>query len=573
MTAAASPIEVSESLSGDWQALVDAIPDPIFVKDIEHRWVAFNQAFCDLLGRPREELLGRSDFDYSPTDEASVYWATDDEVLHSGQPSINVETHTDARGRRRVIETKKTLLRRSDGRRLLLGIIRDLTELARARDELTLSNRELERMVEERTQELRSTNARLRHLAFVDALTGLPNRRGLLERLEKRLTQGPVALLFVDVDHFKWVNDSKGHPFGDALLSALAVRYRDLQGIDLVARLGGDEFMLLTSPEVPTSLHSLGHIARSIMDVTRTPLVVDREEITLSASIGIASAPDDGLTATDLIRAADAAMYRAKDQGRSRYAFFDPQLGTRAQEFLNVENGLRAALRQGRVRVAFQPIFATRGRRRVGVEALARWTDPKLGEVSPVRFIPVAETTGLIQDLGLYVLRRSLVIANERLAPGERVAVNLSPRQIEESSFVDRVLSVLRELDFAPQRLEFEITESVAANPSERLLSTLSTFREVGISIALDDFGTGYSALTQLQRLPVDRVKIDRSFVAEIPGNPKSSVLVEAMTRMCDALDLSVVAEGVETEAQLAYLQALGCAEVQGYLLGRPELQ
>lgn len=569
----ANPIEVPEALDGDWQSLVDAIPDPIFIKDAEHRWVAFNRAFCELLGRPRSELLGCSDFDYSPADEAAVYWSTDDQVLSSGQPSVNVETHTDAQGRRRVIETKKSLMVRDNGQQFLLGIIRDLTELARARDELSLSNRELERLIEERTQELRATNARLRHLAFIDALTGLPNRRGLLERLERRLTQGPLALMFVDVDHFKWINDSKGHPFGDALLTALALRYRDLAGIDLVARLGGDEFMLLTAPEVPTSLHSLGNIARSILDATRAILVVDREEITLSASIGIASAPDDGSSATDLIRAADAAMYRAKDQGRNRYAFFDPQLGTRAQEFVNVENGLRAALRQGRVRVAFQPIFMARGRKRVGVEALARWTDPKLGEISPMRFVPVAETTGLIHDLGLYVLRRSLILTQERLPANERVAVNLSPRQIEDSGFVERVLSLLHELSFAPTRLEFEITESVAANPSERLLATLSTLREIGVSIALDDFGTGYSALTQLQRLPVDRVKIDRSFISEIPGNPKASVLVEAMTRMCDALDLSVVAEGVETEAQLAYLQALGCAEVQGYLLGRPEVQ
>lgn len=570
MRASAAHIVVPELFGSDWQALVDAIPDPIFVKDTEHHWVAVNRAFCELLGRPRDEILGRSDFDYSPADEAAVYWAKDDEVLSSGIPSVNVETHT-AGGRRRVIETKKALLKRKDGSVYLLGIIRDQTDLTRARDELKLSNRELERMVEERTQELRATNARLRHLAFIDALTGLPNRRGLLERLERRLEQGPVGLLFVDVDHFKWINDSKGHPFGDALLTALALRYRELAGVELVARLGGDEFMLLTAPEVSTSLHSLGGIARSILETTRATLVVDRVEITLSASIGIASAPDDGSTATDLIRAADAAMYRAKDQGRDRYAFFDPQLGTRAQEFLNVENGLRAALRQGRVRVAFQPIFAARGRRRVGVEALARWTDSRLGEVSPVRFIPVAETTGLIHELGHYVLRRSLQLAQERLPAGERLAVNLSPRQIEESSFVDKVLSALREHAFAPTRLEFEITESVAANPSERVLATLSTLRDIGVTIALDDFGTGYSALTQLQRLPVDRVKIDRSFISEIPGNPKASVLVEAMTRMCDALDLNVVAEGVETEAQLAFLQALGCAEVQGFLLGRPE--
>lgn len=570
MRASAAQLVVPELFGSDWQALVDAIPDPIFVKDSEHHWVAVNRAFCELLGRPREEILGRSDFDYSPADEAAIYWAKDDEVLASGDPSVNVETHT-AGGRRRVIETKKALLKRQDGSMFLLGIIRDQTDLTRARDELKLSNRELERMVEERTQELRATNARLRHLAFIDALTGLPNRRGLLERLERRLEQGPVGLLFVDVDHFKWINDSKGHPFGDALLTALALRYRDLAGVELVARLGGDEFMLLTAPEVSTSLHSLGGIARSIQETTRATLVVDRVEITLSASIGIASAPDDGSTATDLIRAADAAMYRAKDQGRDRYAFFDPQLGTRAQEFLNVENGLRAALRQGRVRVAFQPIFAARGRRRVGVEALARWTDNRLGDVSPVRFIPVAETTGLIHELGHYVLRRSLQLAQERLPASERLAVNLSPRQIEESSFVDKVLAALREHAFAPARLEFEITESIAANPSERVLATLSTLREIGVTIALDDFGTGYSALTQLQRLPVDRVKIDRSFVSEIPGNPKASVLVEAMTRMCDALDLSVVAEGVETEAQLAFLQALGCAEVQGFLLGRPE--
>ena len=570
-----------QARSAAFSAILDAIPDPVFVKNTDHRWVYVNQAFCALLGKKREWLVGKSDFDISPATEARVFWAKDDEVFQFGGSNVNLEQHTNPDGERRVIETKKTLIKIS-GKTYLLGIIRDLTVLADIQGELSRSNQELERRVRERTAELQQSNAQLQSMAFFDPLTALPNRRLLISSLERRLgvTSGnaagsgtglaPVAVFYIDLDNFKRANDSHGHPFGDSMLIQLAERLRAMTQFSMVSRVGGDEFIAVAIEGLPPDQITLAQVCREILERVSQPFLVDQTETSTSASVGVAISPDDGTEVVELLQSADTAMFRAKDRGRNQYAFFAPAMSLRAREHVALERGLRRAIRAGEIDVLFQPIILASTGVQTGVEALARWHDHELGDVSPEKFIAIAESSGLIHELSHHVLRRALKLAHAALPVHQRLCVNLSALQLDRLTLVEDVRRALAESKFDPIRLELEITESVAASKDDRLITVLNSLRDLGIGLALDDFGTGYSALAHMQRLPIDRIKIDRSFIVEIAGNQKSRAMVEAMIRMGQALNLKVLAEGVETAAQRDVLCALGCDELQGYLLGRP---
>ena len=563
-----------------FSVILDGIPDPVFVKNADHRWVYVNQAFCALVGKQREWLIGKSDFDISPAPEAQVFWAKDDEVLQLGGINVNLEQHTNANGECCVIETKKTLIQIA-GKTYLLGIIRDLTVLADIQGELTRSNQELERRVRERTAELQHINAQLQNMAFFDPLTSLPNRRLLISSLERRLGLGagrgfsngtavPVAVFYIDLDNFKRANDSHGHSFGDSMLMQLAERLRAMTQFSMVSRVGGDEFIAVAHEGLPLDRMTLAQVCREILECVSQPFLVNQTEASTSASIGVAIAPEDGLEVVELLQSADTAMFRAKDRGRNQYAFFAPAMSLRAREHVALERGLRRAIRAGEIDVLFQPIILASSGAQIGVEALARWRDDDLGDVSPEKFVPIAENSGLIHELSHHVLRRALKLAHDALPADQRLCINLSALQLDRMTLVEDVRRALVESQFDPKRLELEITESAAANKDDRLMSVLNSLRDLGIGLALDDFGTGYSALAHIQRLPIDRIKIDRSFIADIVTNQKSRAMVEAMIRMGQALDLKVLAEGVETPAQREVLCALGCDELQGYLLGRP---
>ncbi len=549
--------------------ILDAIPDPVFVKNADHCWVYVNQAFCELLGHKRQWLIGKSDFDISPVAEAQVFWAKDDEVLQFGGSNVNLEQHTHPNGQRRVIETKKTLLKLG-GKTYLLGVIRDLTVITDIQGELARSNQELDRRVREKTAELQNTNAQLQSMAFFDPLTGLPNRRLLISSLERRLTIAPVAVFFIDLDHFKRANDSNGHPFGDSMLTQLAERLRGITHFSMVSRVGGDEFIAVGHENLSLDRVNLAHVCREILERVSRPFLVDRIEASTSASVGVAISPVDGTEVIELLQSADTAMFWAKDRGRNQYAFFAPTMSLRAREHVTLERGLRRAIRAGEIDVLFQPIVCAKSGTQIGVEALARWHDLELGQVSPERFIPIAESSGLVHELSHLVLRRALSAAHANLPAPQRLAVNLSALQLDRMTMVEDVRRALAESGFEAARLELEITESVAASKDGRLVSVLSALRDLGIGLALDDFGTGYSALSHMQRLPIDRIKIDRSFITDIAQNMKSRAMVEAMIRMAHALDLKVLAEGVETQAQRDVLCALDCDELQGFLLGKP---
>jgi diguanylate cyclase (GGDEF)-like protein/PAS domain S-box-containing protein len=553
--------------------LIEHLPDPVFVKDQAHRWILVNQAFCNLLGQPREQLLGRSDYDFSPAEEAAVFWQADDSVLSSGVDNINLERHTDTQGHTRIIETKKCRVF-MDGQPYLMGTIRDLTVFSSLQAELANSNRDLEKRLHDATEELNRASAQVQNLTFFDALTGLPNRNLVFSAIERRLAQPekPFALFYLDLDNFKWVNDSLGHPDGDLLLLQVSERLRALPGFSMIGRMGGDEFVAIGQDAAALDQMSLAKQARSLLASVELPIQIGARELSASFSVGIAIFPADGNSVAQLFKAADAATFRAKERGRNQYAFFADSQRQRAHEQMLLEAGLRRALKNKQIQIAFQPVFDAKTRTKIGVEALARWEDPELGMISPDRFIPVAESSGLIHELSSYVMRLSLRLAQKLLPSPLRLSVNLSALQLDRMTLIEEIRRALAESKFPANRLELEVTESIASNRSERLVSIMHALRDLGIGFALDDFGTGYSGLSHIQRLPIDRIKIDKSFVAELETNKRSRSLVEAVIRMGHALDLKVLAEGVERESQLEILCRLGCDELQGYLLAKPQL-
>ncbi len=422
--------------------------------------------------------------------------------------------------------------------------------------------------------ERRKAEHQIEHLAYHDALTGLPNRHLFVDRLDTALTRArraeeAIAVLFVDIDHFKAINDSLGHTAGDTLLRTLSLRLRStLRNEDTVARLGGDEFtVLVTGIKDPNDLLRL---AQKIHSTIKAPVEVASRELTVSASIGVGLFPQDGETAEQLLRNADLAMYRAKELGRDRTQFYTAAMSARLLEHMNLEARLRRALTSNELFLAYQPIVRLKTGEVEAREALLRWRDPERGTIQPSDFIGIAEATNLISEIGHRVI--ALACAATASRPGsERVSINLSGRQFHDPGLLDQVDKSLRDTGLHASRLEFEITETVAMQDIERADVILEALRQRGIRLLMDDFGTGHSSLSNLRRLPLHAVKIDRSFVADLPGETRARGIVTAIIAMAHQLGLEVIAEGVETEEQLAILKAEGCDSAQGFLLGRPE--
>jgi diguanylate cyclase (GGDEF)-like protein/PAS domain S-box-containing protein len=414
------------------------------------------------------------------------------------------------------------------------------------------------------------------HLAYHDTLTDLPNRRLFIDRLRKEVYQAKrfqsqLAVMFLDVDRFKQINDSWGHEVGDVILAEIAKRIKQCLGSnDVVARLGGDEFTILL-PHI-SGRHEVDQVAQKIRDRLEEPLEVNGRQHTLSCSMGIAVFPSDGREADELLKRADMALYFVKERGRNGFEFFHPSIEEKSLERILLENELRKAMEHEHFHIDYQPKYALPTGKLVGAEALVRWNHPELGRIPPNKFIPIAEETGLIVPIGEWILRRACEQNRAWQAQGYppfRVSVNLSVRQFYQPDLVEKIREILEDTGLDPQWLELEITESIFAD-MDNAVPILQNIRDLGVHISIDDFGTGYSSFSYVKHLPVDTLKIDASFIRDVHTNKESQAIVRAILTIAQTLHLNVIAEGVEREEQLAFLHEEGCSEGQGYLFSKP---
>ncbi|HEY8879601.1 MAG TPA: EAL domain-containing protein [Roseateles sp.] len=490
-------------------------------------------------------------------------------------------------------EVRSKAIDRSDLSRGSIWITQDITARKQAELELVQAKAQLEALVAQRTEQLSQTvaalelkvaeqqaaEARAERLALFDGLTGLPNRHLLADRASQaidiaRRNDEPLAVLFLDLDHFKNVNDSLGHRVGDSLLTQLAGRLRGaVREQDTVARMGGDEFVLVLPL---TDIAGAAHLATKLMALASAPFHVEQQELTVTPSMGIAMFPTDGDDFETLCKCADAAMYRAKKDGRNAYRFFTSEMQAQSARALQLENALRRAQERDQLSLHYQPQFALDAQGEshiVGAEALLRWNHPELGWVSPAEFIPIAESSGLILPIGEWVLREALSQLRRWDAAGLpelTMAVNLSAVQFRHDDLPELVGRVLDEVGMPAERLELELTEGAAMDNPAVAIAVMNELHARGVQLSIDDFGTGYSSLSYLKKFRVSKLKIDQSFVRDLTDDAEDRAIVDAVIRMAGALGLQTLAEGVETEGQLAFLRRQGCQAVQGYLFSRP---
>jgi diguanylate cyclase (GGDEF)-like protein len=543
-----------DAVAAQLAATLESTADGILVTDLAGRIRNFNQRFAQMWAVPPELLTQRDD-------EALLDWMR--------RSVVDPAAYT----RRLDALSETTMLQSGDVLQLHSGAVIErvsLPQCSRGRPiGRVFSYRDITEKIE--------AGERIETLSYTDPLTGLPNRRRLVDSIKGSLTQllldqTPFAVLKLNLDRFKHVNDTLGYAFGDNVLIEVADRLRDgLRDGDAVARLGGDEFVLLLN-RADASAAEAG--ARRLMEVLRRPFHQSAMSFTVTASIGIATAPSDGTTMDELLAHADAAMQEVKKAGRAGYRFHRSQMQRRradSRSRMKLDHAMRQALAKGLFRLHYQPQIDMATGRVVGAEALIRWTDPELGEVAPGEFIPVAEDSGFIVPIGDWVLRSAVSQAAHWHARGLKllVSVNVSALQFQQPGFVEGVAQALRDAGLPAAGLELELTESMLVHDAQEALLRLDALAQLGVKLAIDDFGTGYSSLSYLKRLPVNRLKIDRSFVKGLPDDESDVGIVNAIISMGRALHLQTIAEGVESEAQRRFLKRAGCEQFQGFLFAR----
>ena len=526
--------------------IIDHIPSQITVKDVrDRRYVLVNRVAEIHVGLSNDAIVGKTACDVFPRELAEIIARDDDESLRSAD-GLSLDEHlweSKVSGSR-LITSKRIGVRDQAGEtRYIINVVEDVTERRRADEKIA-------------------------RLAHYDALTDLPNRVLFREQVERELRRTgrgeQFALLYIDIDEFKGINDSLGHHVGDELLKVVAARLRGcIRETDLVARLGGDEFAVIQTNA--GSVADVVEFVTRIHDAIRQPYQCLGHQLSTDASIGIALAPRDGTDLEQLIKNADLAMYGAKADGRRTHRFFEPAMDACAKARLALQQDLRQALVDGGFEIHYQPLVALRNDEVTGCEALLRWRHPERGMVSPAEFIPVAEDTGLIVELGEWVLRTACAEA-AGWPDHVRLAVNVSPVQLKCQTLALKVVGALADSGLPASRLELEITEAVLIRDDEAALAILHQLRAIGVRIALDDFGTGYSSLSYLKRFPFDKIKIDRCFVSDVAEIDGSAAIVQAVVNIAAARNMTTTAEGVETLEQKERLRALGCTEMQGYL-------
>ncbi|HUF86623.1 MAG TPA: EAL domain-containing protein [Thermohalobaculum sp.] len=536
---------------------LNSIADAVICSDIAGNITYLNMVAERLTGWPREEAAGRPMSEVLHIVDEASQEAVDPMAL---APMRNSADHA----------SKSVLIRRDDGFQIP---IENSAALIRDHEGHVAGSVIVFRDV----TAARAMALQMSHSASHDTLTGLPNRALLNERIAFAIALASrhkkrLAVLFLDLDGFKHVNDSLGHTTGDRLLKAIGQRLVDcVRGTDTVCRLGGDEFVVLLS-EIERA-EDPAITATRILEAVAEPYAIDPHDIHVTTSLGISVYPDDGLDAESLVRNADTAMYQAKAMGRRTHRFFEPAMNARAVKRQFIEAGLRRALERQELMLHYQPKVDLNTGSIIGAEALIRWNHPTQGLISPAQFIPIAEDCGLIQPIGDWVLdeacRQAQLWVKMQLSPGT-MAVNVSAMQFQDETFLKRLLAIFGEGKFDPGKLEIEVTETVLMTHAEAAVPILQCLRGKGVRIALDDFGTGYSSLSYLQKFPVDTLKIDQSFVRKIGALPDGAALVTAVINIARSLNLQAVAEGVETKEELAFLKAQGCNAAQGYHFSRP---
>ena len=457
------------------------------------------------------------------------------------------------------------------------GLRDALVRLRMTTKELEEHRRTLEQRVKERTEELIKTNAELDKLATHDVLTGLPNRMMFSQLLNRAIQSArrydrQFAVFFIDLDRFKIINDTLGHGAGDQLLQEISMRLKQaLRSADVVARLGGDEFVLLVD-EV-NDLSQIATVAHKVLAAANKPMVLMGEKCRVTASIGISIYPKDAEDEQSLMKTADIAMYLAKEEGKNNYQFYSKEIQSKSIERLSIETNLRSALENNEFSLHYQAKLDFKTGAINGVEALLRWQNPYLGSMSPTQFIPVAEETGLIVPIGRWVLKTACeqnVAWQSQGLPPVCMAVNLSLQQLTDDNLLEDIGTTLKDSGMEPNLLELEITESILMHNSAHIIATLTKIKNMGVRLAIDDFGTGYSSLAQIKRFPIDTIKVDRSFIRNLPQDNENKAITKAIIAMGKTLSLTVVAEGVETQEQMDFLQEHACDGMYGYFFNRP---
>lgn len=533
--------------------IIESSNEAVLVTNLQGNIVDVNPAFTRMTGYSRAEVLGKNPrFMKSERHEPEFYQDMWKSLIETGQWYGEVWDRRKNGGLFAKLLSIAAVRNDHGKPELYVGIFSDITKM-------------------------KETERRLERLAHYDPLTGLPNRVLFRDRLRQAIlradrTGKAASVMFLDLDRFKDINDTLGHPVGDRLLAAASKRLLgSVRRSDTVARIGGDEFTLVLSDFA--DIRSLAFLARKIIARLAEPFALDDREVFITCSIGIALYPSDGQEVDRLLQNADTAMYHAKEEGKNRFRFFSDEMNVKAMDRLELETALRSARQKNELILHYQPQIDLSTGRITGAEALIRWKRQDNDLVLPDRFISLAEETGLINSLGDWVLSeacRQLVNWARLEMDTIRVAVNMSGRQLQEDGMADSILEVIRQSGTEPDLLELEITESTLMQEGDQAVNVLHRLRNEGVHISIDDFGTGYSSLGSLKRLPIDRLKIDTSFIKEVTENPEDEAIVKAIIAVAHSLKLRVIAEGVETEAALEFLKSQGCDEVQGFLLGHP---